>query len=250
MATGIFKRHSMCCASRNNRRCDCKAGYEAWVYLTRDGGKIRKSFTRLADAKAWRAETLAAANRGTLQLPNRDPRSLAVALHQLIDGMRTGRIRPKNRERYKPSTIRGYDQHVRRRIFPTPLGAMRVSEIRRPDLQDFVDELLADGLTPSTVKNVLNPIQTFYRRAKDREELFSNPTERIDVPSARSRRPKRIASREEAAWLLSPLPMFDRAIWATAFYAGLRRGELQAPALLRRRPRFMLDLSRTLLGSI
>jgi hypothetical protein len=55
-----------------------------------------------------------------------------------------------------------------------------------------------------------------------------NPTERIDIPVAGSKRPKRIVTREEAARLISALPVADQAIWATAFYAGLRRGELQA----------------------
>jgi integrase len=34
--------------------------------------------------------------------------------------------------------------------------------------------------------------------------------------------------RSEARALLAALPEEDRAIWATAFYAGLRRGELMA----------------------
>ncbi len=37
-----------------------------------------------------------------------------------------------------------------------------------------------------------------------------------------------VASAEEAAKLLAALPEADRPLWATAFYAGLRRGELQA----------------------
>jgi integrase len=40
----------------------------------------------------------------------------------------------------------------------------------------------------------------------------------------------RIASPEEASKLLAVLPNDDRALWATAMYAGLRRGELQALA--------------------
>jgi integrase len=44
---------------------------------------------------------------------------------------------------------------------------------------------------------------------------------------AHAQRPKRIASREEATALLAALRPEDRALWATAFYAGLRRGEVQ-----------------------
>jgi integrase len=38
---------------------------------------------------------------------------------------------------------------------------------------------------------------------------------------------ERVASAAEAAGLLAALPDEDRALWATAFYAGLRRGELR-----------------------
>jgi integrase len=40
-------------------------------------------------------------------------------------------------------------------------------------------------------------------------------------------RRERVASVDEAAALLAALPAFERALWATAFYAGLRLGELQ-----------------------
>jgi integrase len=88
--------------------------------------------------------------------------------------------------------------------------------------------LLGSGLSPATVSNIINPIQAFYRRAVDRDELAYNPSERIDLPNGSSKRPKRIASQAEAAALLAALDVEDRPVWATAFYAGLRRGELQA----------------------
>ena len=93
-------------------------------------------------------------------------------------------------------------------------------------MQAFADELLAGGLKAATVSNVLNPIQAFYRRAADRDELAYNPAERIDLPTGQSTRPKRIASARQAQALLAALDERDRPLWATAFYAGLRRGEL------------------------
>ena len=100
--------------------------------------------------------------------------------------------------------------------------------VRRRDLQALADELLGRGLSPATVSNVINPIQAFYRRAVDRDELAYNPSERIDLPNGHSKRRGRIASPAEAAALLAALDAEDRPVWATAFYAGLRRGELQA----------------------
>lgn len=91
-----------------------------------------------------------------------------------------------------------------------------MSEVRRADVQTFADELLAKGLSPATVSNVLNPIQAFYRRAIERDELAYNPTERIDLPTGSSWRPRRIVPPDEAAALLAALPASERPIWGTA----------------------------------
>ncbi len=228
MAEGIRRRHSRNCASRQGRRCNCKAGWEASVYLSRESKRITKTFPKEAEAKIWRADAKQAADAGKLRTVERDGRTLTEALGEFVVGMRRGTVRPKRRERYKPNTVRSYDQSVRVHISPAPIGRVKVEDVRRRDLQDFADELLASGLGGGTVSNIFNPIQAFYRRAVDREELSYNPSERIDLPVGTAARPKRIASPAEAAALLAALDPVDRPVWATAFYAGLRRGELQA----------------------
>src|SRR3954447_16952763 len=56
-----------------------------------------------------------------------------------------------------------------------------------------------------------------------------NPTTGLQLPAVRGRR-DRVAAPQEAAKLLELVPEGDRAIWGTAMYAGLRRGELLALA--------------------
>jgi integrase len=228
MATGIIKRHSRRCRSRGSGTCNCDPSYEAWVYLPRHQSKVRKTFRREAEAKTWRADALAAANRGTLRPARKDARTLAEALTEYVDGMREGTVRPKGRTAYKPNTIRSYERAVKGHIADTWLGGLKVADVRRQDVQGLADELLATGLEAATVSNILNPVQAFYRRAIDRDELAYNPAERIDLPTGEATRPARIASASEAAMLLAALEERDRPLWATAFYAGLRRGELQA----------------------
>lgn len=228
MAQGIVKLHSKGCPAKDGGRCRCKAGYEAWVYLSREGRKVRKTFKREAEAKTWRTDALAAANKGSLRPAKRDSRTLAAALHEFVDGMKAGAVRPKGRERYKPNTIRSYERALRVHIKPSAVARVKVGEVHRRDLQTLADDLIASGLAIGTVSNVLNPIQAFYRWAVDRDELTFNPSEGIDLPAGSSKRPKRIATAEEASALLRALVAEDRPVWATAFYAGLRRGELQA----------------------
>lgn len=86
---------------------------------------------------------------------------------------------------------------------------------------------MAEGLDASTIRNTLMPLRTIYRRAFSRGEVAVNPTTGLELPAVRGRR-ERIASPQEAAALLDALPKADRTLWATALYAGLRRGELQA----------------------
>lgn len=107
------------------------------------------------------------------------------------------------------------------------LGAWKLHEIRRADLQDLADRLSASGLDPSTVRNAVAPVRCIYRRAVQRGEIAVNPTSGLELRAPQGRR-DRIASPVEAAALIAALPERDRALWAVAFYAGLRSGELQA----------------------
>lgn len=228
MAEGIRKRHSKDCAAHGGRRCNCNAGWEASIYLAREGKRITKTFPRETEARSWRADAMREVERGTLRATPRDGRSLAVALDEFVRGMESGAIRPKGRERYKPNTVRSYDRALRGHIAKAPLARINVVELQRRDLQGFADNLLSSGLSASTVSNIINPIQAFYRWEINRDELTHNPSERIDLPNSGPMRPRRIASPHEAAKLIAALAPEDRAVWATAFYAGLRRGELQA----------------------
>ncbi|HET7446039.1 MAG TPA: tyrosine-type recombinase/integrase [Solirubrobacterales bacterium] len=228
MAEGIRKRHSEKCPGRRGRRCTCKAGWEAAVYLPREQRRVTRTFPTRAEARTWRADAIRAPGRTERGPSSGGDLTLAEALGVYVEGMRTGRVRPKGRERYKPNTTRSYERVVRVYIAPSAVGQIRVARLRRRDLQEFADELHAAGLSAGTISNILNPVQAFFRRAIDRDELSYNPSERIDLPHGRSKRPKRIASKEEAATLLGVLDATIRPVWATAFYAGLRRGELQA----------------------
>lgn len=229
MATGIVKRHSRSCASRKDpgARCTCPKGavrYEAWVYSRREGRKIRKSFPTEAAAKAWRADSSTAVRKGTMKAPTRTKVSEAAAAW--LGGARDGVIRARSGDPYKPSAIRAYEASLRLRVLPA-VGHMRLSEVARVDLQDLVDGLVASGLSASATGCTLLPLRAIYARAMDRGEVAVNPTAGLRLPAVRGGR-DRIVSPEEAARLLEALPAGDRPIWATAMYAGLRRGELQA----------------------
>jgi site-specific recombinase XerC len=115
---------------------------------------------------------------------------------------------------------------MRLRILPE-LGGKKLSEVTRVNVQDLADRLVADGKDASTVRNTLMPLRAIFRRAVSRSELAVNPTAGLELPAVTGRR-DRIASVAEGVALVQAVPEEDRVIWATAMFAGLRLGELQA----------------------
>ncbi len=158
----------------------------------------------------------------------RAPRATTVdqAATVLIAGMGDGSIFDRGGGPYKPATTRGYERVLRLRVLPV-LGHRCLSSIERRDVQVLVERMHGDGLTASTIQNTLNPLQVICRRALHDGELAIDPTDGLRLPAVRGRR-DRIASPAQAAALVAALPVAERALWATALYAGLRRGELRA----------------------
>jgi integrase len=162
--------------------------------------------------------------RGTLRAPTRT--TLEQAAADWLVGAKQGVIRTRSGEPYKPSALRAYEQALRTKILPA-LGLLRLSTVTRSAVQDLVDRLVAEGLSPSTVRNAILPLRAIYRRAISRSDVLVNPTLGVALPAVRAKR-ERVAQPAEAQALLDALQPEDRPVWAAALYAGLRRGALRA----------------------
>jgi integrase len=220
MAAGVRQRHGRACTAKS--RCGCP--YEAFVYSKRDGKKIRRTFASKAAAVAWRNDASTAVRKKIMRAPTSI--TLEQAAQAWLVGASQGLIRTRSGDPYKPGALRSYEKALRLRVLPE-LGSVRLTEVARNDLQDIVDNLLAEGLNASTVAGTMLPVRAIYRRALSRGEVAINPTTGLEMPAARGGR-DRIASPDECANLLEALPQRDRALWASAMYGGLRRGELMA----------------------
>jgi integrase len=221
---GIYRVHQRGCAHKAGKGCRCPRNYQAAVFDARARKLIRKNFTDLGAARTWREDTAGAIRSGKLRAPTST--TVAQAAEVLVAGMRDGSVLDRSGKPYKPATTRGYARSLRLRVLPA-FGDRRLSELVRRDVQRFVDQLRAEGCAPSTIQNTLNPLQVICRRAVRDDEMAVDPTDGLELPAVRGRR-ERIAGPAEAARLIAALPESERALWATAFYAGLRRGELRA----------------------
>ena len=223
---GIRVRHSRSCSSGEHERCGCTPSFEASAYAKRDGKKVRRTFATLTEAKRWRTAMLKLSHEGGLRAPTAT--TLRDAAEIWLASAERGAIRTRSGDVYKPSAVRGYEQALRLRLLP-PLGAHKLSEIGRADLQRLVALWQEEGLSASSIRNTVNALRAIYRSSDLLTDgsVAVNPTIGLRLPAVRGGR-DRIATPDEASRLLAALPASDRALWATALYAGLRAGELSA----------------------
>lgn len=85
---------------------------------------------------------------------------------------RRGIARTRSGDPYKPSAIRSYRQGLNKNILPA-LGRHKLSAIDQQTLQELADQLAAEGLSPSTIRNALMPLRALYRRATARGVVAS-----------------------------------------------------------------------------
>ena len=110
----------------------------------------------------------------------------------------------------------------------SPTSARRLAGARRP--ADRRRALRVEGR--ATYSCPCRPSTGRHRR----DLVASRPDRRPRAPRpGRAARPCRVAGGGRE--LLDALPEDDRALWATAFYAGLRRGEFRGAPRRRCRPR-------------
>jgi len=211
------------CRDPKGRRCNCTPSFRAKV--TDPDGKRHTSprFSSLAAAKNWRTDTLAQLNRGTCVAP--PSTTFREAAADFLDGVKVGRTLNRNGRPYKPSVVRDYEADLRRHVLDE-LGDKRLCDVRRGDLMALIENMVEDGLAPSTIRNALDPVRRIFRRAVQREMIPISPCQELELPRGTGKRDC-VASPREAAQLVAALPEEKRAQWATGLYAGLRMGELR-----------------------
>jgi hypothetical protein len=108
--------------------------FEAFVYLTREKRKIRKTFSTLAAAKSWRNEAATAATKGVLRAPKAT--TLREAWTAWLDGAQAGAVLNRSGNPFKPSALRAYEGAMRNRVLDE-LGAARLADIDGPTFKHW-----------------------------------------------------------------------------------------------------------------
>jgi len=152
--------------------------------------------------------------------------TVRAAIEQFIAGIESGAVRNRSGHLYKPSALRGIRRELNNRVV-VAFGASYLREVTLPDVQRWADTLDAEGLAPSTVRNVVNAMRSLYAWALPRGLATVNPTSGLRLPTGGKAR-DRIATPAEARTLIAALDPQDQAALGLAIYAGLRLGEVLA----------------------
>jgi integrase len=104
----------------------------------------------------------------------------------------------------KPSTRRGYEQIIRCYLLPY-FGKMELNRIRRRDVQDCMNRLVARKLGRRTLNNIRTCLRSIFREAIRDEYLDKNPASDVDLPEYVPRRPEEVPSRETIRQVLNAL---------------------------------------------
>lgn len=125
----------------------------------------------------------------------------------------------------KPRALETYRSSINTRIVPY-LGKAKLKTLRQKDIQEFVNQLMDEGLSAKSVKNTHGVLHAALQKAVELEYIKSNPSNNIALPKLQKKEMQTIPETS----IKSFLSLFDgdyfQPLITFALYTGLRQGEL------------------------
>ncbi len=166
--------------------------YEKWGayygrWRTLDGRRLNRIIGPVRTPGSGDGLTRVQAERAFRRLQDaeeRTPRPARGAVVPTVDEV-TDSLRQRLRLRgARPSYLEGIESMQRVHISPR-LGATPVTDIRTAKVEALAGAMLADGLSPKTVRNVMTFLHSVFEHALDRELILENPVRRATRPGRR-----------------------------------------------------------------
>ena len=225
---GVYARHKQDCAVEHDRACTCTPSFwgKAWDAAA---GRHRKTKFLSAATAARNAKTDLETALRAGQLPATSSLRVDGAIEAFLRAARAGSALNKHGRPYKRSAIRTLAGALERHVSGA-VGAKRLRDVRRGDIQRLVDTL-ALTKSGSSVRRVVNATRSLYAWAQDRELVDHDPARRVRLPPVDAVPRDRVATPAELAQLLAVLSIEDALPYALAAYATARRAEIRHAAL-------------------
>jgi integrase len=178
-------------------------------------------FTRRS-AQTWLDEVLTQARRGELPGMVRTGATFDEAIDEYMRWLEHDRQR-------KPSTLRDYGSIIKAHLLPAFAGR-RLEDITTEQVERWSAQLAARGTTNNRTRlKILTVLHGVMKRAKRVWKLPRNPVSDVEKPTqGRSTQIDVFSAEEVMALVRAATSEQDAAIYLTAAFTGLRRGELVA----------------------
>lgn len=144
-----------------------------------------------------------------------------MSLSQFIDGVYYPFYKRKWKQSTAANNINRVDAHV-----VGILGERPVIEFRRDDLQRFLDERCASGLSFSMVDHLRWDLKQIFEMAVAEDLITRNPAILLFTPKDANRGERLVMKSEEVSKCFAVLDLRERLIVQLAIIAGMRPGEI------------------------
>jgi len=191
-------------------------GYQV-RYLGADGRGHAKTFKRSVDALRFSRSVETDISRGQWLDPQ---------LGRVTFGEFSGEWCAANLGRLKPSTSAGYESLLRTHLEPF-FGPLPLQGIRRQDVERFLSERLASGLSPARTGQCLRLLKLIMNSAVDNGHVANSPAAGVRAPRS-PKREMRFLSPGEIARLGAATPPEYQCLVNVLAYTGIRWGEATA----------------------
>jgi len=186
----------------------------AWT----ERGRPAAGYFTKRTAEDWLRAVLDEARRGTLPGLVKTDVSFAEAADEWLRYIEHDRGR-------KPSTVVGYRALLRAQLLPT-FGELSIESITTPMIEAWIAEV---DRAPATRRKALVLMHGVFKRARKLHGLPRNPVAEVEKPPVERSGDIEVFSPEEVMALVrAAASQQDAAIYITAAFTGLRRGELLA----------------------
>jgi integrase len=186
----------------------------AWT----ERGRPPTGYVTRRGAEAWLRDLLDQARRGTLPGMVRTGATFADAATEYLRYIEHDRGR-------KPSTVRGYRSAIEAHLLPV-FGSMPVESVTTPDIERWIATV---DRSPRTRNKLIVLLHGIFVRARKVYGLRMNPAGEVEkFPQRRSGDIEVYSPEEVWALVRAAASEQDGAIFLTAAFTGLRRGELIA----------------------
>lgn len=180
-----------------------------------DGVEVAKHFARRVDADQWVREQTAAITTGQYVHPSAG----RISFREFAEQWRADQLH------HRPSTAAQCESRLRLHVYPT-LGSMRISSIRRSDVQRVVTTATENGLAPSTVAVVHSYLSAIFKAAVVDRVIAVNPCVKIKLPATTTGKVTPLTV-EQVGLIAGRVPPRYRAMVLLDAASGLRSGELR-----------------------